>query len=117
MTVTKSNLAKNLAQRTGLSQTQANKIVNTVFDLIGNALVQGEEVRITGFGTFRTSETKARSGRNPRTGQQIRIPPSKRASFLAGSQLVEAVRRQDVAAGAGGTLEGDSTRGDDPKKR
>jgi DNA-binding protein HU-beta len=90
--MTKSDLIQQLAQDQGMSQNQAGKVVNKVFDLIGNALTKGDEVRITGFGTFRSAETKERPGRNPRTGDQITIPASKRVSFTAGSGLLDTVR-------------------------
>jgi len=92
--MTKSDLIQQVAKETGMSQNQSGKIVNKVFDLIGGALETGDEVRITGFGTFRSSETKERPGRNPRTGEQIRIPASKRVSFTAGSGLLDIVRRR-----------------------
>jgi DNA-binding protein HU-beta len=90
--MTKSDLIQRVSKDTGLSLTQSGKVVNDVFDTITNALKGGEEVRITGFGTFKVTKTAARTGRNPRTGEQITIPAGKRPSFSAGSGLVEAVR-------------------------
>lgn len=90
--MTKSDLIQQLSKDMGMSGNQAGKVVNKVFDLIGDALQKGEDVRITGFGTFRSSETKERPGRNPRTGEQIQIPAGKRISFSAGSGLLESVR-------------------------
>jgi DNA-binding protein HU-beta len=90
--VTKSDLIQQISRETGLSQNQSGKIVNAIFDEIANALQNGDEVRITGFGTFRTSETKERTGRNPRTGEEIQIPASKRVAFTAGSGLLSTVR-------------------------
>ncbi|HLG51063.1 MAG TPA: HU family DNA-binding protein [Chloroflexota bacterium] len=90
--MTKSDLIQRVAKETGLSLAQSGKVVNGVFDAITNALKSGEEVRVTGFGTFKVTQTAQRTGRNPRTGEQITIPASKRPSFSAGAALVEAVR-------------------------
>lgn len=90
--MTKTDLIERVAKNTGLTQSQAGKVVNDVFDVIAGSLRNGEEVRVTGFGTFKVSTTSERSGRHPRTGEKITIPAGKRPSFSAGTQLVEAVR-------------------------
>lgn len=90
--MTKSDLIQRLSKDTGLPQGQAGKFVNDVFDVIAEALQKGEEVRITGFGTFRASETKERVGRNPRTGEEITIPAGKRVGFTAGSGLLGTIK-------------------------
>lgn len=90
--MTKSDLIARLSKDTGISQNQSGKIVNDIFNIITEALQQGDDVRITGFGTFRTSETRERPGRNPRTGEEIIIPAGKRVSFTAGVGLLESVR-------------------------
>lgn len=97
--MTKSDLISELSKDMGISGNQAGKVVNKVFDIIGEALQKGDDVRITGFGTFRQTETKERPGRNPRTGEQIQIPASKRVSFTAGSGLLENVRGGGQKAG------------------
>lgn len=90
--MTKSDLIQRVSKEAGLSQSQTSKVVNAVFDVITEALQHGEDVRITGFGTFKVTQTGERIGRNPRTGEQITIPAGKRPSFSAGASLVEAVR-------------------------
>lgn len=90
--VTKEKLAEDLAGELGLTKSKAAQAVNTVIDAITEALGRGEEVRLTGFGTFRVSETRQRTGRNPRTGEAITIPASRRVSFTPGAQLQKAVR-------------------------
>lgn len=92
--LSKSDLAKRLAEQMGLSQAKANQVVNAVFDTITEALSRGEEVRLTGFGTFRVTERGARMGRNPRTGEPIQIPAGRRPTFSPGSNLVSAVERK-----------------------
>ena len=94
--VSKTDLAKRVADQMGVSQAKANQMVNTVFDAITDALARGEEVRLTGFGTFRVSQRSARMGRNPRTGQPIQIPAGRRPTFSAGSNLVSAVEGKQV---------------------
>jgi DNA-binding protein HU-beta len=90
--MTKTDLVNRVAKDTGLSQAQAGKVVGDVFEVITTSLRSGEEVRVTGFGTFKVTSTSQRTGRNPRTGEAITIPAGKRPSFSAGTQLTEAVR-------------------------
>ena len=90
--MTKTDLVNKVAKDTGLTQAQAGKVVSDVFDVITSSLRNGEEVRVTGFGTFKVTSTSQRTGRNPRTGEAITIPAGKRPSFSAGAGLVEAVR-------------------------
>ncbi len=90
--VSKSDLAQMVAQRANLSVSKANQIVGSVLDSLTDALARGEEVRLTGFGTFRVSERAARTGRNPRTGEVINVPASRRVTFSPGSKLTESVR-------------------------
>jgi len=87
--VGKGELASRISEKAGLSSAQANKALNTVLEAIEDALAKGDEVRLTGFGTFRVAETKERTGRNPRTGQPIKIPAGHRVSFSASTRLSE----------------------------
>jgi DNA-binding protein HU-beta len=95
----KSELANELANRTDLSKADAARAVDAIFNpddgLITQALRQGTKVQITGFGTFETRERKARTGRNPRTGHEIRIGPTTSASFRPGKALKDAVKPAD----------------------
>jgi DNA-binding protein HU-beta len=92
----KSEMVQVLAERAGLSRADAARAVETVFDpeagVIAEALRQGERVQISGFGTFEAKQRKARTGRNPRTGTEIRIGPTVSASFRPGKALKDAVR-------------------------
>ncbi|NJD10313.1 MAG: HU family DNA-binding protein [Gemmatimonadetes bacterium] len=92
----KSEMVQVLAERTGLSRADAARAVETVFDpetgVIALALRQGERVQISGFGTFEAKQRRARTGRNPRTGTEIRIGPTVSASFRPGKALKDAVR-------------------------
>lgn len=98
----KSDLVQALATKTELSKTQALRAIEALFStddgLIIDALKRGEKVQISGFGTFETKQRKARTGRNPRTGTEIRIGPTVSASFRPGKALKEAVR-PNVAPG------------------
>jgi len=71
---------------------QAIEIVDAVFDTIVKSLSRGEEVAITGFGTFKVVKRAARMGRNPKTGEQIQIAASIKPKFRAGKVLKEAVK-------------------------
>lgn len=76
-----------LATKTGLTKTECEKVFNATFDLFKNELAKGEKVSVTGFGVFKISERIAREGRNPQTGEKIKIAASKSVSFKAGYEL------------------------------
>ena len=88
----KLDMADRLAARTGLSKAAARDAVDGVFAIIGKALADGEEVRITGFGTFGARSRPARTGRNPRTGEAVSISASTSPTFKAGKTLKDAVK-------------------------
>ncbi len=92
----KSELAERLAGRTGMSKAAAKDAVDGVFETIGEALVNGEEVRILGFGTFGTRSRPARTGRNPGTGEQVEIAASTAPAFKAGKTLKDAVNSRNT---------------------
>ena len=90
--MTKQDLVEILAKKTGDSKAHCSECLNTLLDEIGKALAKGEDVILTGFGTFTVAKRKARVGRNPRTGEEIKIPAMKVPRFKAGKGLRERVR-------------------------
>ncbi len=87
----KNDLIAAVAESTGLAKNDAAKAVDAVLDLIGGTLKGGNEVRLVGFGTFSVASRAASEGRNPRTGETIKIPASKRPKFSAGKALKDLV--------------------------
>ena len=85
--MTKNELAERVAQRTGLSASQARQVVETSLETISDELASGGEVALAGFGKFSVSQRAARLGRNPSTGETINIAASKAAKFSAASAL------------------------------
>jgi len=90
--MTKNDLAKAVAGKTGLSQTAASEALGAVLESIESELSQGGEVTITGFGRFSVKERGARQGVNPATGQRIQIPATTAPKFTAGARLKDAVK-------------------------
>ncbi len=90
--MTKDGLIEEVLKITGLSKKDASIAVNGVFDTITKALSRGDEVAITGFGSFRAVKRAARAGVNPKTGAKIQIPASTKPKFRAGKALKEAVK-------------------------
>jgi nucleoid DNA-binding protein len=74
------------------NQKQAKEVVDCLLNTITDSLANNEVVQISGFGSFRVSERKARTGRNPQTGAPIQIPAGKVPKFVAGKALKEAVK-------------------------
>lgn len=91
--MTKDGLAEAIMHAADLeSKAQAHRIVDAVLDTIIKTLARGEDVAITGFGTFRVAKRAAREGRNPKTGEKIKIAASVKPKFRAGKALKEAVK-------------------------
>jgi DNA-binding protein HU-beta len=80
-----------VAERARLTKTDAGKAVEALVGTITDAMKQGDEVRITGFGTFGISERGERQGRNPQTGEAITIAASRAAKFTAGKAVKDAL--------------------------
>jgi DNA-binding protein HU-beta len=89
--MTKADLIESVANKTDLPKAIAERVVNTVFDDITAALKAGDKISISGFGTFAVSSRKARTGRNPKTGDAIEIAASKSAKFKAGKSLKDSL--------------------------
>jgi DNA-binding protein HU-beta len=89
----KSELVEMIATKCDLPKTQAQQVLETTLECITKTLKNGEEVRLVGFGTFAVSERAASMGRNPRTGEEIKIPASKQPKFKAGKELKDAVNK------------------------
>ena len=90
--MSKKDLVEALAKRTKCSKSCANTCFNVILDEITKSLAKDKDVVITGFGTFSVAKRKARTGRNPQTGETIKIPARKVARFKAGNLLKKAVR-------------------------
>ncbi len=87
----KNELIAAVAASSGLSQAEAAKATESVFSAITQALQNGDEVRLIGFGSFSVSHRAARQGRNPQTGATIQIAASKQPKFKAGKSLKSAL--------------------------
>lgn len=87
----KGDLIGAVADKAGISKSQATDAVNAVFDGIESCLKKGDKGSFVGFGTFSTSKRAARDGRNPATGETIRIKAKTLVKFKAGKALTESV--------------------------
>ncbi len=89
----KAELVKAVATKTGMTNDAANKAVTATVEAITEALANGDNVQLIGFGTFEVRERSARTGLNPRTKETIEIPASKQPAFKAGAALKNAVAK------------------------
>ncbi len=85
--MTKAELVAQMAKDAKISKAAAGKALNGAINAITKALKKGDSVTLVGFGTFSVSRRKARKGRNPQTGKEIKIPARKVAKFKAGAGL------------------------------
>ena len=87
----KGDLIESIAKQADLSKADAGRALDAVLDAITGTLMSGDKVTLPGFGTFSTSRRAARTGRNPSTGETIKIKAKTVAKFKPGSKLTEAV--------------------------
>lgn len=90
----KSDLVEKIADEAGISKAAADRALRSLLDSVTRALKKGDRVSLVGFGTFSVSKRGARTGRNPRTGETIRIKASKAPKFAPGKTLKDAVNRK-----------------------
>ena len=88
----KSEMIAALAKESGLTKADVERVFNGTFDLFKKELKKGNNVSVAGFGTFKVSKRSARTGRNPQTGEAIKIKASKSVGFKAGRALKEIVQ-------------------------
>jgi nucleoid DNA-binding protein len=84
----KADLVNKIAKEMNISKQEAEIGVNLFFQTIKDALLRGEEIELRGFGSFRFRKRGARSGRNPRTGKPVRVPP-KKVLYFKPSKLIK----------------------------
>ena len=92
--MTKAELIEKLAKDNDISKALAEKVLNSVTDNISRCLKKNDKITLTGFGTFSVSKRKARTGRNPQTGQEIQIKATKVPRFKPGKSLKDTVARR-----------------------
>ena len=89
----KTELIAAVAEKSGLTQKDAERVVNATFETLTESLKKGDKVQISGFGIFETKEREARVGRNPRTKETIQIPASSMPAFKASKTLKDSVAK------------------------
>jgi integration host factor subunit alpha len=98
--LTKAQLAELLFDRIGLNKRESKDMIDAFFDLISKKLVDGEDVKISGFGNFQIRTKAPRPGRNPRTGQSIPIEARRVVTFHASHKLKEQIQASFTATNA-----------------
>jgi integration host factor subunit alpha len=89
-TLTRADLSETLHRNIGLSRTESAEMVNNVLDLVSDALIDGQSVKLSSFGTFMVRAKRARMGRNPKTGEEVPITP-RRVLVFRPSQVMKNV--------------------------
>lgn len=87
----KTELVAAIADEAGISKKDAEKALKAFTDVVAEELKKGEKIQLVGFGTFEVSERAARTGRNPQSGEEMKIPASKAPKFKAGKALKDMI--------------------------
>jgi len=97
MALTKADIAETLYDELGLNKREAKEFVEIFFNEISSLLVSGLDVKISGFGNFILRDKKERPGRNPKTGEDVKITPRRVVTFRAGQKLKARVENNAVS--------------------
>ncbi len=92
-TMNKTELVAAMVDKTGLTKKDLEASLKAFTEVVAEELKKGEKIQLVGFGTFEVSERAARTGRNPRTGEEMKIAASKAPKFKAGKALKDAVNK------------------------
>ena len=87
----KFEMIEDLATKTGLTKNECEKVFNATFEIFKDELAKGEKVSVAGFGTFKITERDARDGRNPLTGEKIKIKASKSVNFKLSTAIKDKI--------------------------
>lgn len=90
--MTKKDIVLRVSDEVNLKQIDVKKVIQKIFDCITEALVRGEKIELRNFGVFKTKQRKSRTGRNPRTGQIVPVPPRKAVVFKPGLEMKQKVK-------------------------
>jgi DNA-binding protein HU-beta len=90
--MTKAELIASIGKEARISKAAAEKAINAFTNTVMKALKKGDKLALTGFGTFSVAKRRARTGRNPQTGREIKIPATRVAKFKAGNLLKSVVK-------------------------
>ncbi|UCG77688.1 MAG: integration host factor subunit alpha [Nitrospirota bacterium] len=93
--MTKADIVNTLFEKVGLPKKEAQDIIEIILSTMKETFVQGESIKISGFGTFNVRQKSARRGRNPKTGEEIEITPRRVVTFRPSNQLKEMIEKAD----------------------
>ena len=102
-TMTKADLVEEVTRVTELPRKESEAVVETIFESIINALQTDDKIEIRGFGSFRTRQRRGRTGRNPKTGAKVEVPPKKIPFFKPSKELKDFVNNPQAEGSAGGS--------------
>lgn len=94
--MTKADLVDIIFGKVGLSKIESQNIIEMIFDTIRQTLVEGESVKVSGFGTFNVKKKNARRGRNPKTGDELQITPRRVITFRASNHFKDLIEKTDA---------------------
>jgi integration host factor subunit alpha len=94
--MTKADLVDIIFGKVGLSKIESQNIIEMIFDTIRQTLVEGESVKVSGFGTFNVKKKNARRGRNPKTGDELEITPRRVITFRASNHFKDLIEKTDA---------------------
>ena len=86
-TITKSDLINTLHSTLGINKSESKKLVESFFDEIKSSLIRNEKVKLSGFGNFELIDKNSRPGRNPKTGEKIKVPQKKIIRFKMAKEI------------------------------